>query len=132
MGAARNKKWIVRLAALWLALETAHASVDLGIDVLSSQDYSLLKGKRVGLITNQTGLNSAGTKTRLLLKRHCNLVALYSPEHGLDGTEKAGRYVRSRGDRLTGLIASSLYGPIRKPTPAMLRGIDVLVFDLQD
>ena len=62
MGVARNKKWIVRLGGLWLALATAHASVDLGIDVLSSQDYSLLKGKRVGLITNQTGLNSAGTK----------------------------------------------------------------------
>ena len=132
MAGARNKKWIVRLSALWLSLATAHASVDLGIDVLASQDYSLLKGKRVGLITNQTGVNSAGTKTRLLLKRHCNLVALYTPEHGLDGTEKAGRYVRTRRDRLTGLMAHSLYGPTRKPTAAMLRDIDVLVFDLQD
>jgi uncharacterized protein YbbC (DUF1343 family) len=59
-------------------------------------------------------------------------VALYTPEHGLDGTEKAGRYVRSRKDPLTGLIAHSLYGPTRKPTAEMLRGIDVLVYDMQD
>jgi uncharacterized protein YbbC (DUF1343 family) len=132
MEGARNKKWIVRLSALSLCLATAHASVELGIDVLADHDYSLLKGKRIGLITNQTGINSEGTKTRLLLKRHCNLVALYTPEHGLDGTEKAGRYVKSRRDPLTGVMAHSLYGPTRKPTPAMLRGIDVLVFDLQD
>ncbi|MGH8094452.1 MAG: exo-beta-N-acetylmuramidase NamZ family protein [Chthoniobacterales bacterium] len=128
----RNKKWIVRLAGFWLGFATAHASIEPGIDVLASHDYSLLAGKRVGLITNQTGVNANGTKTRLLLKRHCNLVALYTPEHGLDGTEKAGRYVKSRRDPLTGVIAHSLYGPTRKPTPEMLRGVDVLVFDLQD
>lgn len=132
MQRTRNKKWIVRLAALLFCAATAQGSVDLGIDVLASHDYSLLAGKRVGLITNQTGVNSAGTKTRVLLKRHCNLVALYTPEHGLDGTEKAGRYVKSRRDPLTGVIAHSLYGPTRKPTPEMLRGVDVLVFDLQD
>ena len=91
MREARNKNWVVRLSALLFCLGTAQASVELGIDVLAGHDYSLLKGKRVGLITNQTGINSAGTATRLLLKRHCNLVALYTPEHGLDGTEKAGR-----------------------------------------
>ena len=128
----RNKKWIVRLGAFLVGVATAQASVELGIDVLADHDYSLLAGKRVGLITNQTGTNGAGAKTRLLLKRHCNLVALYTPEHGLDGTEKAGRYVKSRRDPGTGLIAHSLYGPTRKPTPEMLRGIDVLVFDLQD
>jgi uncharacterized protein YbbC (DUF1343 family) len=118
--------------ALALFATSAKASVELGVDVLAGRDYSLLKGKRVGLITNQTGVNSSGVKTRLLLKRHCNLVALYTPEHGLDGTEKAGRYVKSRRDPLTGVIAHSLYGATRKPTPEMLRGIDVLVFDLQD
>ncbi|MEO7723658.1 MAG: DUF1343 domain-containing protein [Chthoniobacterales bacterium] len=132
MGRVRNKKWIVRACAFWFCLASAQAAVELGIDVLKSQDYSLLKGKRVGLITNQTGADSDGTKTRLLLKQHCNLVALYTPEHGLDGTEKAGRYVKSRRDRATGVMAYSLYGPTRKPTPAMLRGVDVLVFDLQD
>src|SRR5438477_2077748 len=132
MPRTRNKKWIVGLSALFFCGATGQASVELGIDVLANHDYSLLAGKRVGLITNQTGVNAEGTKTRVLLKRHCNLVALYTPEHGLDGTEKAGRYVRSRRDPVTGLIAHSLYGPTRKPTPEMLRGIDVLVFDLQD
>src|SRR5450432_4725617 len=132
MQRTRNKKWIVRLAAVLFCAASAQASVELGIDVLVSHDYSLLAGKRVGLITNQTGVNSAGIKTRLLLKRYCHLVALYTPEHGLDGTEKAGRYVKSRCDPLTGVIAHSLYGPTRKPTPEMLRGVDVLVFDLQD
>ncbi len=132
MTTARNKKWIVKLIVLFFCASSAQGAVELGIDVLASRDYSLLKGKRVGLITNQTGINSSGSKTRLLLKRHCNLVALYTPEHGLDGTEKAGGYVKTRRDRLTGVMAYSLYGPTRKPTPAMLRGIDVLVFDLQD
>jgi len=132
MRAAGNKKWIVRLLAIVACAATADASVELGIDVLEAHDYSLLAGKRVGLITNQTGVDSEGTRTRVLLKRHCNLAALYTPEHGLDGTEKAGRYVRTRRDPVTGVIAHSLYGPTRKPTPEMLRGIDVLVFDLQD
>ena len=129
---AENRKCCL-LAILFLAaLATAQGAVDLGIDVLEKSDYAMLRGKRVGLITNQTGINSQGTPTRALLFKHCNLVALYTPEHGLDGTEKAGRYVKSRRDRLTGVMAYSLYGPTRRPTPDMLRGIDVLVFDIQD
>jgi uncharacterized protein YbbC (DUF1343 family) len=111
---------------------TSNATVQLGIDVLEQSDYALLRGKRVGLVTNQTSLDSHGNRTRVLLRQHCNLVALYTPEHGLSGTEKAGRYVKSRKDPQTGLPAYSLYGPTRKPTPAMLRGLDVLVFDIQD
>jgi uncharacterized protein YbbC (DUF1343 family) len=99
---------------------------------LESSGYAVLKNKRVGLVTNQTGVDSRGVRTRVLLRKNCNLVALYAPEHGLDGTQKAGRYVRTRRDTLTGLTVHSLYGPTRKPTPAMLRGIDTLVFDLQD
>ena len=126
-----NKILLAILAGIFLAAR-AQAALQLGIDVLESTGYALLKGKRVGLVTNQTGVNSSGVRTRVLLKRNINLVALYTPEHGLDGREKAGRYVRSRRDPLTGLTAHSLYGPTRKPTPAMLRGIDTLVFDLQD
>jgi uncharacterized protein YbbC (DUF1343 family) len=123
----------VAIAAAFLAVTlTSNAAVQLGIDVLQQSNYALLHGKRVGLITNQTGVNSRGNKTRVLLHQHCNLVALYTPEHGLSGTEKAGRYVKSRKDPQTGLPAYSLYGSTRKPTPAMLRGIDVLVFDIQD
>jgi uncharacterized protein YbbC (DUF1343 family) len=112
----------------------ARAAVQLGIDALRAGNFAPLAGKRVGLVTNQTGVSSDGTKTRLLLRRAGNLrlVALYSPEHGIDGTVPAGKYVASRRDSLTGLTVHSLYGPTRKPTPEMLRGIDVLVFDMQD
>jgi len=122
------------LPTLLISLHSALAGLQLGIDVLQQQDFAILKGKRVGLITNQTGVNSAGVRTRVILKRApgVNLVALFTPEHGLDGTEKAGRYVASRRDSVTGLIAHSLYGDTRKPTPKMLEGIDVLVYDMQD
>src|SRR5215216_6242277 len=95
----------------------ARGAVELGIDVLESNGYALLKNKRVGLITNQTGVGSRGVRTRVLLRNNCNLVALYTPEHGLDGREKAGRFIRSRRDPVTGMTAHSLYGPTRKPTP---------------
>src|SRR6266705_5063623 len=127
-----NKKCLVPFFVMLASASVASAGVKLGIDVLADNDYSLLAGKRVGLITNQTAVNAEGVRTRVLLRKNCNLVALYTPEHGLDGREKAGRYIRSRRDPVTGLIANSLYGPTRKPNAAMLRGVDVLVFDLQD
>ncbi len=112
----------------------ARARVQLGIDVLESDGFALLKGKRVGLVTNQTGIDSRGIKTRQLLRaaKNVRLVALFSPEHGLDGTIPAGKYVSQRKDALTGLPVHSLYGPTRKPTPEMLRGLDALVYDMQD
>jgi uncharacterized protein YbbC (DUF1343 family) len=128
---ARNRVSLAFVLFLGLS-STAHAVVDLGIDVLEQSNYAILKGKRVGLVTNQTGANRKGIRTRILLRQNCNLVALFTPEHGLDGTEKAGRYVKSRKDRQTGVMAYSLYGPTRKPSRDMLRGVDVLVFDLQD
>lgn len=119
---------------LFVAVAGSHASVVPGIDVLKAQDFAPIAGKRVGLVTNQTGVDSSGTKTRLVLRKAPNvkLVALYSPEHGIDGTVLAGKYVASRKDSLTGLPVHSLYGPTRKPTPAMLEGIDVMVYDMQD
>ena len=127
---AGNKIFVVLASVLVGA--NASGAVELGIDVLESNGYALLKNKRVGLVTNQTGVDSGGVRAQVLLRKNCNLVALYAPEHGLDGTPKAGRYVRSRRDPATGLTVHSLYGPTRKLTPAMLRGIDTLVFDLQD
>jgi uncharacterized protein YbbC (DUF1343 family) len=132
MASRGSKKSVAFFLILLAACATARATVGLGIDVLEQNDYAILRGKRVGLVTNQTGVDSNGTRTRVLLAKHCNLVALYTPEHGLEGRERAGRYVKSRRDSATGLTAYSLYGPTRKPTPAMLRGIDVLVFDIQD
>src|SRR5215210_831727 len=130
MALLRKKFLAVVLLAVFAAifLKTEAFAVELGIDALQKQDFAILAGKRVGLVTNQTGVNSEGVKTRLILKRsrNVNLVALFTPEHGLDGTELAGRYVGSRRDPLTGLMAYSLYGPTRKPTPQMLKGVDVL------
>lgn len=126
-------RFLIVATLVFLSLR-AIGAVELGIDRLERMEFAPLVGKRVGLITNQTGVNSEGVKTRQVLHRARNvsLVALFTPEHGLDGRELAGRYVASRRDKLTGLIAHSLYGPTRKPTPAMLRGIDALVFDMQD
>jgi uncharacterized protein YbbC (DUF1343 family) len=75
----------------------ARGAVELGIDVLESNGYALLKNKRVGLITNQTGVNSRGVRTRVLLRKNCNLVALYTPEHGLGVREKAARGIGPAG-----------------------------------
>jgi len=132
-----RKKNLVPVILFWLMLlgtVRAGASVLLGIDVLEQEDFAILQGHRIGLITNQTGVDSRGVKTRVILAHApgVKLVALFTPEHGLDGTEMAGRYVSSRRDPLTGRMAYSLYGPTRKPTPEMLEGIDTLVFDMQD
>jgi len=105
----------------------------LGVDVLAGNNWDLLRGKRVGLICNQTSMDASGVMTRVAMKRAgVNLVALYAPEHGIDGTIRAGVHVRSTRDRVTGLPVYSLYGDTRKPTPGMLAPIDTLVFDLQD
>lgn len=106
----------------------------LGIDFLASRQFDLLRGKRVGLICNQTSMTGRGEMTRVAMQRALGgqLRALYAPEHGIDGTIGAGIHVSHRKDHVTGLTVYSLYGPTRKPTPAMLAPIDVLVFDLQD
>jgi len=123
-------------AALFLCalLGVSSAQVEVGIDVLKQHDFSVLQGKRVGLVTNHTGIDSNGVKTRKILAnaKGVRLVALFAPEHGLDGVVGAGKYVAARKDKLTGLPCYSLFGPTRKPTPAMLKGIDVLVYDMQD
>jgi uncharacterized protein YbbC (DUF1343 family) len=103
-----------------------------GIDVLIERDFDLLAGRRVGLITNHTGLTREGTSTIDILvdTERCELVALFCPEHGIRGD--ADELVASGRDEKTGLAIHSLYGKTRKPTPRMLEGLDVLVFDIQD
>jgi uncharacterized protein YbbC (DUF1343 family) len=103
-----------------------------GIDVLREQNFAPLAGKRIGLITNHTGLAADGVSTIDLLFQTdvCELVALFSPEHGIRGT--ADEKVASSVDTVTGLPIHSLYGETRRPTPETLRGIDALVFDIQD
>ncbi len=105
-----------------------------GIDVLLDDSLHLVRHRRVGLITNHTGLDRTGRSSIDRLAEHpdVDLVALYSPEHGIGGRAEAGESVASRSDARTGLPIHSLYGETRRPTEDMLEGIDVLLFDLQD
>lgn len=106
----------------------------LGIDVLESEGFELLRGKRVGLLTHPAGVNRNGVSTVQILhqSRAVDLTALFGPEHGIYGNEKADVPVLDKIDSRTGLPVFSLYGRYRKPTPEMLRNIDTLVVDLQD
>lgn len=106
----------------------------LGIDMLAERGFDLLRGRRVGLITNHTAYTSGGEMTRVAMQRALGsgLVALYGPEHGIYGHIPAGKHIATQRDRVTGVIVHSLYGPTRKPTPQQLAGIDTLVFDVQD
>ncbi len=103
-----------------------------GIDVLEEENFAPLRGKNIGLITNQTGVDSAGRRTIDVLAQAggFKLAAIFSPEHGLAG--KMDENVASGTDQATGLPIYSLYGDTRRPTDSMLRGIDALVFDIQD
>ncbi len=104
-----------------------------GIDVLVHAGFRQLAGRRVGLITNQTGIDrhAATTALRLADARNVDLIALFSPEHGLEGKLDVAR-INDIQDKLTGLKVFSLYGKTRKPTAESLQGIDTLVFDIQD
>lgn len=108
--------------------------IKTGIEVLKEQNFKILEGKRVGLITNPTGVDNSLTSTVDILFNapNVNLVALYGPEHGVRGDIHAGDKVASSTDPNTGLPVFSLYGATRKPTPDMLKDIDVLVYDIQD
>jgi len=108
------------------------ARVQTGLDVLAAQKFAPLRGKHVGLITNHTGVDSQGRSTAELLSHapSVQLVALFSPEHGLAG--RSDEKVASTKDPATGLPIYSLYGETRRPTDEMLQGIDALVFDVQD
>lgn len=109
-------------------------SVTLGVTVFLEDSLHLARDRRVGLITNHTGKDGNGRPTIDLLFAHpeVHLVVLYSPEHGIRGTEEAGVEVADGIDAQTGLPVHSLYGDTYKPTPEMLEGVDVLLFDIQD
>ncbi|MEN8115490.1 MAG: DUF1343 domain-containing protein [Bacteroidota bacterium] len=105
-----------------------------GIEVLEANGFDILKGKNIGLITNPTGVNSKLKSTVDILHeaKEVKLVALYGPEHGVRGNYSAGDKVGSSVDPKTGVPVFSLYGKTRKPTKKMLKGVDVLVYDIQD
>ncbi|HWI66080.1 MAG TPA: DUF1343 domain-containing protein [Symbiobacteriaceae bacterium] len=110
------------------------APVRLGLEVLLDVQLPLLRGRRVGLVTNHTGVDRLFRSTVDLLHQHpeVNLVALYGPEHGIRGAAAAGEKVGSERDPITGLPVHSLYGATQRPTREMLAGLDVLVYDIQD
>ncbi len=118
--------------------ESEARQVRSGIEVLLSDSLHLVQGKNVGLLTNHTGIywTSDGivgsTIDALYEANNVDLVALYAPEHGIRGQEQEGAAIDSGRDERTGVPIHSLYGEVRKPTPAMLEGVDVLLFDMQD
>jgi uncharacterized protein YbbC (DUF1343 family)/CubicO group peptidase (beta-lactamase class C family) len=115
-----------------MSQQPSNEKVKTGIDVLVSENFSRLKGKRVGLVTNHTGVDSLGRSTIGLLHKAdgVTLVALFSPEHGLRGA--VDEKVNDGKDDKTGQPIYSLYGDRRKPSGESLKGIDTLVFDIQD
>jgi uncharacterized protein YbbC (DUF1343 family)/CubicO group peptidase (beta-lactamase class C family) len=103
-----------------------------GLDVLAAENFQPFKGKRIGLITNQTGVDHAGRRNIDIMRAAgMNIAALFSPEHGFAGAEDRPD-VGDASDPATGIKVYSLYGKTLRPTPEMLRGLDALVFDIQD
>ena len=125
---------IICLALFSCAVEAARPVVKPGIEVLQDRGFEGLKGKRVGLVTNPSGVDRYLNSTVDILYNApgVELVALYGPEHGVRGDVYAGGKVTDTKDAATGLPVYSLYGSTRKPTPQMLEGIDVMVYDIQD
>lgn len=109
----------------------APVKVKLGIDNIDKY-LAVFAGKRVGLITNPTGMNSNFQSTIDVLKAKTNLVALFSPEHGIRGHVPAGAAIGTYTDENTGVPVYSLYGETKKPTAEMLANVDVVAFDMQD
>ncbi|MFZ3200671.1 MAG: DUF1343 domain-containing protein [Candidatus Acidiferrales bacterium] len=135
--------WLCALCAAFLAAQHAAAPArsshydangrtKTGIDVLEEQNFALLRGKTIGLVTNQTGVDLQGRRTIDVLAHApgVKLAALFSPEHGISGSADAA--ISNAVDPATGLPFFSLYGETRRPTDEMLKGIDVLIFDVQD
>lgn len=113
---------------------TPKTIVKTGIEVIRDRNFDLLKGKRVGLVTNPTGVdrNLKSTIDIFFEAKEVNLTALYGPEHGVRGNYSAGDLVDFYIDDATNLPVYSLYGRTRKPNAEMLKNVDVLVFDIQD
>ncbi|MCA1057198.1 DUF1343 domain-containing protein [Rossellomorea aquimaris] len=149
------KKWMITLLTIVLLLSTMsagsahenrghdnehgkwkgkHKEFSLGVERLLHEEKELIKGKKVGLITNPTGVDQGlnSIVDTLYNDPDVELTALYGPEHGVRGDAQAGQYVEFYTDERTGLPVYSLYGATKKPTPEMLENVEVLLFDIQD
>lgn len=129
----------IRRAAVALVIAVAATTVQAqrvrtGIEVLKASGFKQLEGKRVGLITNPTGVDNdmVSDIDILAAAKNVKLVALFGPEHGVRGSAHAGDAVGNAADPTTGVPVYSLYGKNRMPSREMLQGIDVLVYDIQD
>lgn len=127
------RKSILALS-LGVAALAATAGVKPGVEVLRDNGFQQLDGKKVGLITNPTGVDNNLKSTIDILHDAPNveLVALFAPEHGVRGDVHAGDEFENTVDPATGVQVYSIYGKTKKPTPEMLKGIDALVYDIQD
>lgn len=125
---------IVSSKSVTAVKEKKKQKVSPGIEVLLKEEKNVLSGKKVGLITNPTGIDSKLTSIVDLLHDDpdIHLTALFGPEHGVRGDAQAGASVEYYIDEKTGLPVYSLYGKTKKPTPEMLKDVEVLVFDIQD
>lgn len=126
-------KHIISLLITLVAI-TSTAQVKPGIETLRESGFETLKGKRVGLITNPTGVdrNLKATPDILAEADGVELVAMFAPEHGIRGDVAAGARVATATDPATGVKVYSIYGATKKPTPEMLKGVDAIVYDIQD
>lgn len=127
------KKTVIIVLAFFVCLHM-NAQVKTGLEVLRDSGFKELEGKRVGLLTNPSGVDAQLESSIDILcdAGNVDLVALFAPEHGVRGDIYAGGKVESGVDDLTGLPVYSLYGATRQPTDEMLKGIDVVVYDIQD
>ena len=114
--------------------QSAHAApiVKTGAQWLADTSFAQFAGKRVGLITNQTGRIGNDHLVDVMRRAKVKLTAIFAPEHGFRGQAEAGAKVQDGRDAATGVPVYSLYGNTKRPTPAMLRDVDILVFDIQD
>jgi uncharacterized protein YbbC (DUF1343 family) len=128
-----GRRALLLLPALVALSCHAATPVRTGAEMLLRDHLELLRGRRIGLITNQTGALPSGTYlVDSLLALGIRVTALFSPEHGIRGTTPAGTMIHDTLDPRTGIPVFSLYGGTQRPSPTMLRDVDVLVYDLQD
>ena len=127
------KKTIIAILSVAVAI-AATAQVKPGVEVLRDRNFDILQGKRVGLITNPSGVDNTLKSTVDILSEApgVRLTALYGPEHGVRGDVHAGDNVGNSVDAATGVPVYSIYGKYRKPTAEMLDDVDVLVYDIHD
>lgn len=132
-------KKLITIIAAFLALSACCCSnnnepIMTGIDVLEHNGFAQLQNKKVGLVTNPTGIDRDlnSTVDVLFNAPEVQLVALYGPEHGVRGDVHAGDHIDASTDPRTGVPVFSLYGATTKPTPEMLEGLDAIIYDIQD